>query len=83
MQIPEAGSRGVVWKKMFFKILQNSQETPVPEGNTYEFCKMFKNTFLTEQLRTTASVHCKIEAREMDCLRYREVDAMLFTSAKL
>ena len=53
-QMPEAATWGVLRKKVFFKMSQNSQETPVPE-ETCEFCKIFKNTSFTEQLRTTAS----------------------------
>ena len=29
--MPEAATRSVLWKKMFFKISQNSQEKPMPE----------------------------------------------------
>ena len=54
-QMPEAATWGVWRKKMFFKMSQNSQETPVPKGNTCEFCKIFKNTSFKEQLQTTAS----------------------------
>ena len=28
----EAATGGILWKKVFFKILQNSQEAPVSEG---------------------------------------------------
>ena len=52
--MPEAATWGVLRKKVFFKMSHNSQETPVPE-ETCEFCKIFKNTSFTEQLRTTAS----------------------------
>ena len=27
-------------------------------GRTYEYCKIFKNTFFEKQLRVAASVHC-------------------------
>ena len=30
--MPETATGGVLWKKVFFNISQNSQETPVPEG---------------------------------------------------
>ena len=61
MQMPEAAT-GV-----FFKILQNSQENTRPQACNFikketlaqvfscEFCKIFKNTFFTEQLWTTDS----------------------------
>ena len=51
MQMPEATTVGVLRKKVFFKILQNSQEIPVPEETPVNFEKIFKNTFFTEQLR--------------------------------
>ena len=42
--------------KVFLEILQNSQETPVPETLfSCEFCEIFKNTFSTRQLQATAS----------------------------
>ena len=45
--MPEATTSGVLEKKVFFKMSQNSQETPVPE-ETPVFCKIFKNTSFTE-----------------------------------
>ena len=64
--MPEAATGGVLRKKLFFKMSQNSQETPVPEETPANFAKNFKNTFFTEQLRTTASEigHCNNEARD-------------------
>ena len=53
--MPEAATGGVLRKKLFFKMSQNSQETPVPEETPANFAKNFNNTFFTEQLRTTAS----------------------------
>ena len=55
MQIPEAATGGVQRKNVFFKISQNSQETFVPEETAVNFIKSLRNTFFTEQLRTTAS----------------------------
>ena len=53
--MPEAATGGVLYeKKLFFKMSQNSQEVIV-SGNTYEFCKIFKNNFFTEQLWRTTS----------------------------
>ena len=49
--MPETVTGGGLRKNVFFKMSQNSQESPVPE----EFCKIFKNTFFTEQFWTTAS----------------------------
>ena len=42
MEDEEAATRGVLWKKVFFEISQNSQE-------------ISKNTFFTEHLWATAS----------------------------
>ena len=53
--MPEAATVGVLRKNVFFKISQNSQETPVPEETLLNFAKNFKNPFFTEQFRTTAS----------------------------
>ena len=63
-------------KKVFFEISQNLQEAPV------NFAKFLGTPFFTEQLRTTASEMRTLqnEAREIDCLCCREVDAMLTAS---
>ena len=53
-------------------------------GNTCKFCKIFKNTFFTEQVQTTASeiqTLQKRKAREMDILYCREVDVKPIASA--
>ena len=63
----QTATRGVLLKKVFLEISQNSQETPVP-GSFFnkvawglaqmfscEFYKIFENTFFTEHLWTTAS----------------------------
>ena len=68
----EAATRSVLWKKGFFKMLQNSQENTCARVSfliklqakketlaqvfSCEFCNIFKNTFFTEHLRTAASV---------------------------
>ena len=84
VQMRKAAIVGVLRKRVSFKILQNSQETPVP-GSTCEFCKIFKNTFFTEQLRTTASKsgYCNNKARDIDCICCRELDAMSIASTKI
>ena len=51
----DAATGGVLWKKVFLKISQNSQETPL-------VCEIFKNTFFKEHLRTTASAFSFSEA---------------------
>ena len=44
----EAAARGVLWKKVFLVILQNSLE------NTCEICEISKNVLFTEHLWLTA-----------------------------
>ena len=85
VQILEAATASVLRKKVFFKISQNLQKTPVPEETPVNFAKFLKNTFFTEQLRTTASGsgYCNNEARDVDCICCRELDAMLIASAKI
>ena len=59
----EAATRGVLWKKVLLEISQNSQESTCArvffliklQDFFGEFCKISKNTFFTEHLRTTAS----------------------------
>ena len=40
--MPEAATGGVLRKRVFFKMLQNSQETPVPEETPVNFVKILK-----------------------------------------
>ena len=44
--MPEPAAGGVLWKKVFFKLSQNSQETPVPEETPVNFGKFLGTTFL-------------------------------------
>ena len=79
MQIRKATTVGVLRKKVslnFAKFTGNSYA----RGNTCEFCKIFKNTCFTEQLRTTASKsgYCNNEAIGIDCICCRELNAMLY-----
>ena len=46
MQMPETATVGVLRKKVFFKISQNSQETPVPEETPVNFAKFLRTPFL-------------------------------------
>ena len=46
--MPEAATVGVLRKKVFFKILQNSQETPVPEETPVNFAKVLRTPFLQD-----------------------------------
>ena len=44
--MPEAATVGVLRKKIFFKISQNSRETPVPEETPVNFAKFLRIPFL-------------------------------------
>ena len=55
LQIPEATTEGVLQKKVFFKLSKKFTGSSCARGNTYEFCKVFKNNFFKKQLWTTAS----------------------------
>ena len=46
MHVPEVATAGVFWKKVFFKILKNSQDTPVPEETPANFTKFLRTPFL-------------------------------------
>ena len=71
--------------KVFFKILQNSQETPVPEETPVNFAKFLRTPFLQSNSGRVLLKcgYCKTKATEIDCLCCREVDAMLIASAKI
>ena len=44
--MPEAATGGVLRKKVFFKMSQNSEETPVPEERPVNFTKFLRTPFL-------------------------------------
>ena len=56
MNFSEAATAGVLWKKLFLKNLQYSQESSRPETllKTSEYWEIFKNTYFEEHL-TAAS----------------------------
>ena len=70
---------------VFFKILQNSQETPVPEETPVNFAKFLRTHFLQNNSGRLLLKcgHYKNKGREIDCLCCREVDAMLLASVKI
>ena len=43
--MPDAATVGVLRKKVFFKISQNSQETPVPEETLLNFPNFLRTPF--------------------------------------
>ena len=46
VQMPEAVNGGILRKKVFFKMSQNSQEAPVPEETPRNFAKFLRKHFL-------------------------------------
>ena len=80
--MPEAATGGVLRKKVFFKMSQNSQETPVPEETPVNFAKVLRTPFLQNNSGRLLlkCVHCNNEATDIGC---RKLDAMLTASAKI
>ena len=76
--MPEAATVGVLQKKIFLNFAKFTGNS-CAWGNTCGFCKIFKNTFFTEQLRTTASEsgYRNNEARDIDYICCRELDHYL------
>ena len=59
MQMPKAITVGVLRKKVFFKISQSSQGTPVPEETPLNSAKFLRTSFLQnnfEQLLLKADI---------------------------
>ena len=66
MQMPEAATVGVLRKNVFFKISQNSQETPVPEETPVNFAKFLRTPFLQNNSgRLLLKVDIAITKREI------------------
>ena len=83
--MPEAAIRGIMSKKVFFKISQNLQESLVPEKTPVNFAKFSRTPFLQNNSGRLLLKcgHWKNGAREIDCPCRREVDAILIVSAKI
>ena len=79
-QIPEAATWGVLRTKVFFKMSQNSQETPVPEETPVNFAKFLKTPLLQNNSGRLLLKcgHFNNEARDIDCICCRELDALLY-----
>ena len=78
--MPEAATGGVLRTKVFFKMLQNSQEIPVPEETPVNFAKFLLAPFLqnnSERLLLKCG-HCNNKASNIDCNCCRELDAMFY-----
>ena len=69
LSLPEAATGGVLYKKVFLKISQNSQENTC-FTNTFEFYEIFKNTVSTEHLRATASAYQSKELQKKKTIPY-------------
>ena len=79
MQMPEATTGGVLGKKVFLKMSQESQETTVPEETPVNFAKFLRTSFLQNNSGRLLLKcgHFNNEARDIDCICCRELDAML------
>ena len=77
--MPEAATGGVLRKKVFFKVLQSSRETLVPEETSVNFAKFLRTSFLQNNSGRLLLKcgHFNNEARDIDCICCRELDAML------
>ena len=77
--MPEAATGGVLRKKVFFKVLQSSPETLVPEETSVNFAKFLRTSFLQNNSGRLLLKcgHFNNEARDIDCICCRELDAML------
>ena len=69
-QMPEAATWGVLQKKVFFKISQNSQETSVPEVTPVNFAKFLRTPLLQNNSGRLLLKcrHFNNEARGIDCI---------------
>ena len=66
MKMPEAATVGVLRKKVFSKISQNSQEIPVPEETPVNFSKFLRTPFLQKDSgRLLLKADTAITKREM------------------
>ena len=80
VQMPEPATGGVLRKKVFFKMSQNSEETSV------NFARFLRTSFLQNnsgRLLLKCGYYCNNESRDIDCICCRELDAMLIASAKI
>ena len=78
--MPEVATGSVLRKKVFLKMSQNSQETPVPEETPVNFAKFLRTPFLqynSGRLLLKCGL-CNNEARDIDCICCRELDVMLY-----
>ena len=74
-----------VFCEKIFKMSQNSQETPVPEETPVNFAKFLKTPLLQNNSGRLLLKcgHFNNEARDIDCICYRELDALFIVLAKI
>ena len=67
-------------KKVFFKMSQNSQESPVPEETPVNFVKFLRTPLLQNNSGRLLLKygHFNNAARDVDCICCRELDALLY-----
>ena len=58
----EAATRNVLYKKLFLKNSQHSQEKTCVGIFSYEYCEILKNTYFKEHLRMVLSAHATAKA---------------------
>ena len=78
-QMASVASGGVLRKKIFFKMSQNSQETPVPEETPVNFAKILRTPFLqcnSGRLLLTSG-HCNNERYRLYLLQRAGCNALL------
>ena len=82
--MPEAVTGSVLPNKVFFKMSQNSEETSVSEEIPVNFAKILRTPFLQNNSRQLLPKcgHYNNEARDIDCVCCRKLDAMPMASAK-
>ena len=67
--MPEAAAGGVLRKKVFFKMSQISEETPVPVETPVNFAKFLRTPFLQNKSGRLVLKcgHCNNDERDIDC----------------
>ena len=84
VEMSEASTGGVLWKKMFLKISQNSQGITCAKVSFLINLQVSGNFLQNSSGRLLLKFgHWKNELKEIDCLCCRGVDIMLLASAKI
>ena len=67
--MPEAATGGVLQKKVFFTMSQNSQQTPVTGKTPVNFANFLRKPFSQNKLLLKCT-HCNNKVRDIDCICY-------------